>query len=404
MDIYTSTDKCRPFQLPLLVLLVVLMAVPPPVRGACGPGSGPGATLLIPYFEVDLENPQGRTTLISINTADVEPVVARVTLWTNLAVPTLVFDIVLQADVVRTMDLRAILQGDLPASDGNEAFSRCVEPVAEDPPAHTVEAMQAMHTGASPLRDGNCFSLPADEPALAVGYITVDAMNDCNPIFTYPGDPAEHFGHQYFESGGTGLASNRNVLWGDVFYIDPGGDAAMGIAAHALSADAESFETFGRTFYSGLGSNGDDREPLASTYRTRFFNGGAFDGESDVILWLDPSVSLVDRASGFNCDQPEFLVDFCQFLTFRVFNEGGGLLGEQTVRESQPLVRRMLVGGEDLPTPVNFGYFEIENQLLGACPLIPTGFEPLQAAAVTVLRAEGRFSAALEGVALDACP
>ncbi|MEE8522994.1 MAG: hypothetical protein V3T72_03605, partial [Thermoanaerobaculia bacterium] len=387
---------------PLIILLLASMPSAVPAKEVCGPGPGPGATLLIPYFEVDLDDPSGRTTLISVSNADSQPVVARVTLWTNMAVPSLVFDMVLEADAVRTLNLRSILEGDLPQTAGDQTFSRCIDPVAEDVPASLVPALQAMHTGEPPFADGQCFGLPADEPGLAVGYITVDAMNDCNPVFTYPGDTDEYFGHRYFEHGGGGLASNRNVLWGDAFYLDPGGDAAMGIAALALRADADRLGPFDRTFYSGVGCCGDDsREPLPSTYRVRFFDGGAFDGESDVILWLDPSVSSVGFGDGFDCENPEHLVSFCQYLTLRVFDENGELHSEQTINSSQPLSRRLRVGGGELPVPVDFGFIEVRNEVLEACILIPTGFIPLQASAITVLRAAGRFSAAFESVALD---
>ena len=47
------------------------------------------ATLLLPYFEVDLSNPSGTTTLFSINNASASAAVAHVTLWTDESIPTL---------------------------------------------------------------------------------------------------------------------------------------------------------------------------------------------------------------------------------------------------------------------------------------------------------------------------
>src|ERR1044071_8165429 len=52
----------------------------------------PAATLLLPYFEVDIANPNGVTTLFSINNASATAVLAHVTVWTDQSVPALDFD------------------------------------------------------------------------------------------------------------------------------------------------------------------------------------------------------------------------------------------------------------------------------------------------------------------------
>src|SRR5512134_1277002 len=66
-----------------------------------------GATLLLPYFEVDLADPIGMTTLFSIIASGefgtppnqfpsaASAGVAHVTLWTDLGIPTFAFDIYL---------------------------------------------------------------------------------------------------------------------------------------------------------------------------------------------------------------------------------------------------------------------------------------------------------------------
>ena len=55
----------------------------------------PAATLLLPYFEVDLGNTAGVNTLFSINNASNTAAVAHVTLWTDESIPTLDFDVYL---------------------------------------------------------------------------------------------------------------------------------------------------------------------------------------------------------------------------------------------------------------------------------------------------------------------
>ena len=69
----------------------------------------PAATLLLPYFEVDLDNPDGVTTLMSINNASAAAVLAHVVLWTDLSVHVLDFNIYLTGYDVQTLNLRDIL-------------------------------------------------------------------------------------------------------------------------------------------------------------------------------------------------------------------------------------------------------------------------------------------------------
>src|SRR5690242_2352972 len=70
----------------------------------------PAATLLLPYFEVDLANKLGRTTQFTINNASATAILAHVTVWSDLAVPVLVFNVYLTGYDVQTIDMRDILQ------------------------------------------------------------------------------------------------------------------------------------------------------------------------------------------------------------------------------------------------------------------------------------------------------
>src|SRR4051794_34211349 len=58
------------------------------LSGNCRVSDQPAATLLIPYFEVDLAHPGGATTLMSVNNASSKPAIARVVMWTDWGVPT----------------------------------------------------------------------------------------------------------------------------------------------------------------------------------------------------------------------------------------------------------------------------------------------------------------------------
>ena len=85
------------------------------LSGNCRMQSQPAATLLIPYFEVDLANPSGESTLFSVNNARAASTLARVVLWTDWGLPTLAFDVYLTGYDVLTINLRDILvNGNLP--------------------------------------------------------------------------------------------------------------------------------------------------------------------------------------------------------------------------------------------------------------------------------------------------
>src|SRR6185436_3213106 len=75
----------------------------------------PAATLLLPYFEVDLDDPFGVTTLFSINNASSTAQLAHVTVWTDWSIPVLDFDVYLTGYDIQNFNLRDILvEGLLP--------------------------------------------------------------------------------------------------------------------------------------------------------------------------------------------------------------------------------------------------------------------------------------------------
>src|SRR5436853_7709153 len=79
----------------------------------------PAATLLLPYFEVDLNNPNGLTTLFSINNASATAVLAHVTVWSDLSVPVLDFNVYLTGYDVQTSNLPHLLAGSIPVTSAD---------------------------------------------------------------------------------------------------------------------------------------------------------------------------------------------------------------------------------------------------------------------------------------------
>lgn len=360
----------------------------------------PGATLLVPYFEVDLDDPEGPNTLVAISAVgeripeeDFDPVLARVTVWTDYAIPVFAFDIFLERGGVQTLNLRRVLAGELPAGAATRdeiPFPNCSSPLALPTlDADFVTDLREVLTGRPSPWDGLCWSGPRGEGAsLAVGFLTVDVVTACSadPFFNPRGEG-------YFaalDSAEPSHASDRNLLWGDVILIDESENAAQGYAAPALPADADRFGPVsgGSTFYSRLAwtTRGEDhRMPLTATYRGRFFNGGPFDGGSEWLVWGNAFVT-----DPLECtDLPSTC---CAGLEVTAWNEAGDELGHRQIDDTYLWTRRLRVGGEFLPIEAPFGLLEVEAWSIPQGSVILPAPERTQGWATPLLSASGRFS------------
>ena len=77
----------RIVQRALLLILLLFTAFAVPASAAlCNLDVVPAATLLLPYFEVDLNNPNGLNTLISVNNSSAQAVLAHMTIWSDLSI------------------------------------------------------------------------------------------------------------------------------------------------------------------------------------------------------------------------------------------------------------------------------------------------------------------------------
>lgn len=279
----------------LASLTAICLAVLFPARVTAGPlterpclrGVEPAASLLIPYFEVDTESFEGITTLVALSNTLAEPVLAKVVLWSDWALPVGSFHVYLTGFDVETFNLRDVLKGQLPKtgfetspegnrSDPNVPFPGC-DP---DDVSGTVDAAFVGPALLGQEVAGGCWSGP-DHPERAVGYITIDLVTSCSSLL--PTDEG------YFEDGGTGIASNTNALLGDFFLAEPGDNFAQGEPAVHLVADGDFFGPGDTTFYGEyVGFDGSDaRIPLASDHGMRFIENDAFDGGTDVLVWRD---------------------------------------------------------------------------------------------------------------------
>jgi hypothetical protein len=280
----------------------------------------PAATLLLPYFEVDLDNGNGVTTRFSINNASANAAVAHVTMWTDQSIPTLDFDIYLTGYDFQRFNIRDIFNGNLPRTADAGAdpadtishkgslsqdinFPGSTGPCAAPYPATgalsaaLIDHLRKSHTGRFSSLYGGCSGASYGDN-IARGYITVDSVTACN--LSFPSDAG------YF----TTLADNRNILWGDYSYVNLGQNFATGAPlVHIeacptpsvgngagncpLSFAAGDYSFYGR--YNAVAGQ-DQREPLATIFAAHFDNGGGATppseirvppGGTDLIVWRD---------------------------------------------------------------------------------------------------------------------
>jgi len=275
-----------------LVSIVWLALVAGPVTAApldreCLASDLPAATLLFPYFEVDLSSPAGLTTLIAIGNANTSgPTLTRVTVWTEWAFPTATFDLFLQPGAVQTINLRDLFTtGQAPVTGGPElaTFPSCGATAGG--PVQRPEVLQRAHAGLDV--EGFCFGVPrAGQTSVVRGYVTVDVTQRCSSSGITPGRPG------YFD-GPEPVASSQNQLWGDFFLVDPGENLSQGQSAVAIWADPGRFEDGDTTFYGRyVGWSGiDNRVPLSHLWRVRFAVGSIFD-DTQLLVWRDTQSSI----------------------------------------------------------------------------------------------------------------
>lgn len=275
----------------------------------------PAATLLLPYFEVDLGNTNGTTTVFSVNNASATAILAHVTIWSDLAVPVFGFNIYLTGYDAQVIDLKALLySGVVPrtATDGQDPqdtispqgnfsqdinFPSCNGQLPYSPlPSNAIEHLRASLTGQpSAFFGGLCSGLNKGDN-IARGYVTVDTVNQCT--LNVPGTPG------YFISGGVGEATNQNVLWGDFYYITFNTNQSAGFPMVHIRADAANPETSvpgEYTFYGRYSAwtAADNRQPLATNFAARYMvNTLYFPDATDVITWRDPKVDQDPFACG----------------------------------------------------------------------------------------------------------
>lgn len=252
----------------------LLFGVPAAEAEICALDDRPGATLLLPYFEVDLGNPNGLTTFFTVHNTSAEPALTRVVLWTDAAFATFGFPMFLEGYDLQAINLRDVFAGKLPPWPAEE-------PPCDGaaPPGPDTGFLEAAHTGRpSPRLEGLCAGF-GDGDEIARGYVTVDVVSGCADLL--PTDEG------YFGEGG--VAAYDDVLWGDFFYFNPASRRSEGGLMVSLEAERDALGPGDTTFYGRYvgASAADAREPLPTLWSNRFLGGGPLNITSRSIVWRD---------------------------------------------------------------------------------------------------------------------
>ncbi|HEX2223525.1 MAG TPA: hypothetical protein VHN15_04895 [Thermoanaerobaculia bacterium] len=412
-----------------LALLGLLALGGQAIADICATDNVPAATLLLPYFEVALDDANGVQTLFSINNASATAVLAHVVVWSDLSVPVLDFNIYLTGYDVQTINLRDIfVNGVLPrtASDGQDPqdtispqgdFSQDINLAScqgqlppPNLPSTFITHLQNSLTGQSSAVLGNRCAGRNLGDRIARGYITVDTVNNCT--LRFPGDAG------YFGAGGTGDVTNQNVLWGDYFYVNSGQNFAQGETLVHIEADATNPETSVAGEYTFYGryvgwTAIDNREPLATNFAVRYINGGIFNGGTDLLVWRDSKVNQ----GAFTCPA----VAGTRPAWFPLGEEGIVIFDEQenpdvpttfpispqppdlTISPFPAEAQRTAVNSDIFPVPFDFGwlYLNLNTAVAAAGNNPPEDPTAAQAWVTAVMDAEGRFSVGFDAITLD---
>jgi hypothetical protein len=282
---------------------------------------GPAATLLLPYFEVDLTAKGDQTTLFTITNVSRYSQIAHVTVWTDWAFPVLNFNIFLAGYDVQSINLRDILVSGIvasPVGTGPTAVKSPLGPLTLPPsgpgyanpnfkavidcdvlpgviPQTFMAAVRsALTTGVyNPGGSAACpYPVGSNTHANAIGYVTIDVVGSCTNRL--PSDRLYYTADLLFD----------NVLIGDYEQIGPhpedgavqfdaGGNPMVHIRAVPEGGGAGSNVTteLPYTFYDRYTPDAnrvqDRRQPLPATFAARFIQGGAGAFATNHTMWRE---------------------------------------------------------------------------------------------------------------------
>jgi hypothetical protein len=385
----------------------------------------PAATLLLPYFEVDLTDQNGEQTVFTISNVSPLEQVAHVTLWTDFGFPVIDFNIYLTGyDVqgINLYDVIALGQIAPPNGTGSEDIGSPHGDFSKPNAAVDAESCRNLPMNLTSIyraRMQQAFTrgrVPAlaDLPACdriggvhenAIGYVTIDVARRCDILS--PEDPAYY----------TNVIAFDNVFVGDFMQVNGRNGYAQGSplvhiravpeggTAASRAADPARYGTnLPRTFYgrfqSGANRGVDARQPLPSQFAARWITGGASSFNSSFKIWREGTVGANADCSAYAANETISAVDL---VRFDEEENGVGidlqcevLCVEEGLRT--PATSRVDITDDRFPEAfenavAGWVYLNLHNSFTDGRPAA-------QAWVVGTMRAEGRFSVDTDVLAL----
>ncbi|HEY0372787.1 MAG TPA: hypothetical protein VGD79_12335 [Thermoanaerobaculia bacterium] len=412
----------------LLLLAVPLLGDTFPTGGprstnnddSCDVAALPAATLLLPYFEVDLDDFEGETTLFTVTNTGDRAQVVRTTLWTDYGYPVISFNIYLTGYDVQSINLRDILaSGRIGGDDGT---GTSVSPVGELSrgagsghdvtnctriphltPEDVTLLQSAFTIGRYTFARPNDVVCPVGNTHVnAIGYATMDVVARCSDAL--PTD------NEYF----TEEIRYDNVLMGEYQQINPANNFAQGGTLVHIRAIPEGgtqatrnapmlASNFPRTFYRRLldgDTLSDARQPLPSAFMARWINGTGAGFQTSFKFWRELS-----GRDASTCGVDDDYTTVTEIVVFdeaeNAFAQARPPLGDPPRPDEPanlPAASLVNIGDDDIfPRPPNgasagWVYINLDSRDADA-----TYAE--QAWAISSMRAEGRYSADFDATA-----
>ncbi len=278
---------------------------------SCDISVAPAATLLLPYFEVELNEPAttAQTTLWTITNVSALPQIAHVTVWTDWSFPVLDFNLFLTGYDVQSINMYDIIvrgviaptsgtssntdEGDRSFfNDDNPNFqASAIDLCAVLPGTIPTSIQNDLRTSLTVGTYSGCGStrIGGSHANAAIGYITIDVSSQCST--TLPTTASYYTGEILFD----------NVLIGDYIQLNPdattgnyaGGNPLVHIRAVPEGGPAGSVPgtnlpyTFYDRYTPALSRRADRRQPLPSAFAARFIAGGTGAFNTDFKIWRE---------------------------------------------------------------------------------------------------------------------
>ncbi|HEX6095987.1 MAG TPA: hypothetical protein VF432_06670 [Thermoanaerobaculia bacterium] len=296
----------------------------------------PAATLLLPYFEVDLDDPAGETTLVTVTNVSNTDAVARVTLWTDRGYPAFSFNVFLTGYDAYSFNLHDVLgRGQIApnapwSSQANRRrghFSEADPQLAmcedAEPASVPASAIAALTTGSVSEECEDVGGVHEN----AVGYATIDVVGNCST--NTPLDPA------YWIRD----LRNDNILLGDYQQLRVGeGIAEGGPLVHIRAIPGKDFpRTFYARFQDSTSPGRDARQPLPSQFAARWTEG------TSLKIWREGRAGTGAPCTAFASDENLTVTDLV------TFDDQENAAGKGTARVELAAATKTAVGDEPFP-------------------------------------------------------